>query len=607
MIFSMMVFFVFSSIQYNEQIEASVSSKTSIVMKVGGIAIIIFTAIFMWYSNTFFTRRRKKEIGIYSLVGLSKRQIGKMLFYENMIMGIFSLGIGIFLGSLFSKAFAMMFLRMMGHYVHVNFFIPYRAVINTTIIFLLLTFIISIHSYTIVYRFKLIDLFAAQKKGERRPKGSVILAIISIAMIIGGYVCSHQFMLFPKFSWYVMSVLGLVIGGTYVFFKSFMVFVIKGLRKNKNKYYSGLNMIGATNLLHKIRGNATILATIAILSATTLSAVGTSYSFYYNTVKDAKNMYPFSYVYEQQGKELDDKVDEIIEQYPENSILHDIVVPNILVDAQILESDMKYDIPMNIMSESKFNEITKARGLVHDLDMNKLENDKDGYLFIRFMGEDINGKDILLKFNDMEKTFKIKNTDPRIIVNQNLMFNTFVVKDSVYEKFSSIKTPKYFRAIEVANENQSRELTEELNQIFTNGKIVSYYYLYVAYLESTGMLMFLGGFIGLVILLSTGSVIYFRLLMESKDDQQRYKILRNIGVSNREIKASISRQILFLFVCPLIIGIMHSTTALSALSKMLQKDLTMPIIITTVVYIIIYCMYYLITVKSYNNIMNLEK
>ena len=126
-----MIYFTFTSIQYNTQIQEIVGASIhlSIVFKAAAIVIAIFVAIFIWYSNSFFTRKRKKEVALYSLLGIRKEQIGRLLFYENIVMGIAALGAGILMGSLLSKVFIMLLIRLMGFSANIRFSIPLNAVI----------------------------------------------------------------------------------------------------------------------------------------------------------------------------------------------------------------------------------------------------------------------------------------------------------------------------------------------------------------------------------------------------------------------------------------------------------------------------------------------
>ena len=149
MIFSIMIYFIFTSIQYNTQVQEVVGSSItfSTVFKAASIVIAIFVAIFIWYSNSFFIKKRKKEVALYSLLGIRKKQIARMLFYENIVMGTAALAAGILMGSLFSKLFIMLLIRLMGFSANIIFMIPLKAVLNTSVVFIILFLITSIHGY----------------------------------------------------------------------------------------------------------------------------------------------------------------------------------------------------------------------------------------------------------------------------------------------------------------------------------------------------------------------------------------------------------------------------------------------------------------------------
>ena len=156
------------------------------------------------------------------------------------------------------------------------------------------------------------------------------------------------------------------------------------------------------------------------------------------------------------------------------------------------------------------------------------------------------------------------------------------------------------------NQKESQVLTAELGKSLPEYTWNSYYSEYMRNMEQGGMLMFIGGFLGLVILLATGSIIYFRQLNEAQKEKLNYKILRNIGVSRSEIHTSIRKQLLYVFLFPLLVGIAHSWVALMALADLLVTNLVTSTIVTIVVFTVIYFIYYLLTVNSYNRIVNSE-
>lgn len=597
MVFSILVFYMFNSIDYNEQVANAVGNKMNFLLSFGSVLTALFSAIFMGYSNAFFTRRRKKEIGVYTLLGLQRKQVAKMLFYENLVMGLAALGVGIFLGAVFSKLFAMLLLSLMGHYVQVDFFVSPRAALNTVAVFLLLFLVISWHARRIIYRFQLVELFRAEQLGESQPRSSVKLAFLSLLLIGGGYAVALNTRLAIFFPVYAIVVLGLVISGTFALFKSMSVFALQRVRRNQPYYYRGLNLISTSNLLYRIKSNANMLATIAILSATTLTAVGLSYSLYFNMEDNLKVSSPFSYVYQMGKANEDSRVDTVIARHPEHKILSDVKLPYLELQGRISGKE-GFRRTTQIISESSYHDLMTARGWEADI---TLQKPGEAVLFSYADASQMEGRTFTIN-NENHTRQQFHITDSRPYFLMNTMFFILVVSDEDYSRMSQIQEPTVIRAILVDKPEDSAELTRELDENFDLLSI--YYYVYKMQLEASGMMMFVGAFLGLVFLLATGSIIYFRQLNEAGKEQMNYAILRKIGISRREIHATISRQVMVIFLFPLLVGTAHAFTALSVLGILLHKNLTVPIVITIAVYTLVYLLYYLLTVHSYNNLVN---
>lgn len=141
--------------EYDNSIQAASvgSPKISSAFSAAAVVLIIFVAIFIWYSNSFFTRKRKKEVGLYSLLSVRKKQIGRMLFYENFLMGIVALIVGIALGSVLSRFFVLILMKVMGYEAMTDFSISMAAIINTFVVFMIITLITSLQGYRLIYRF----------------------------------------------------------------------------------------------------------------------------------------------------------------------------------------------------------------------------------------------------------------------------------------------------------------------------------------------------------------------------------------------------------------------------------------------------------------------
>lgn len=620
MIFSIMIYFTFTSIQYNTQVLDIVggSMQLAIAFKAASVVIAIFAAMFMWYSNSFFTRKRKKEVALYSLLGIRKKQIGRMLFYENLVMGILALASGIAIGGLLSKLFIMLLINLMGFSGDIKFMISFKAILDTALVFAVLFLITSLHSYTLIYRFKLIELFKSENTREKEPKSSIIFSILAIVLIGYGY-----FIYLDTSKGFNPSVifitLGLTVLGTYALFSSLTLLVIKLSRKNKKRYYSGINMIGTSQLLYRIKGSARTLATIAVLSATTLTAMEVTASLYYDFTTKLNNSYGFTYAYASKDKELDKKVEKIIAKYPKNKLLNSVDMeflkvkgnwPNLINVKTGTGLESKPISEFYIISESKYNEIAKARGLQYNLNLNTqseaLVFDEQ---FVPAFMRNYTGETITIDQGKEKLNLQIEAFKTHTLANQSMMSTVAVVKDEVYNKSYKPENVYRIKGYITDNRKDSAELTKEITALMPKTShwplsYSSYYSQYRGGLAASGATIFIGAFLGLVFLAATGSIIFFKQLSEANDDKNRYKIIKNIGVTNKEIKSSISKQILIVFLLPLIVGITHSLVASSLLSRVFNTDFTIPIFITMGAYTFIYMLYYFLTVNSYYNIVN---
>ncbi|RKD22175.1 ABC transporter permease [Caminicella sporogenes] len=603
-VFNVIIYYTFTSIRFNRQIVNFIEGeeKILIVFKFASIVLFVFSLIFIWYSTSFFMRKRKKEIALYSLFGIKKSQIGRMLFYENIIMGMIALGIGLVLGSILSKLFIMILFRFMNILIAVKFTVSFKAILNTIFTFGILFLIISIYGYTIIYRFSIIELFRAQNIKEKEPKSSVIMALSSIIIIFIGYVVglnvnTSNFLLNTSIV-FTTSVMG-----TFMFFNSFLVFVIKSLKKNKKRYYRGTNIISLSQLSYRIKSNSFTLSVIAILSAVTLTSMGITYSLYYTIVKENTISHPFSYSYISNDKTIDKKVEEIISKYPKNKLINSL-------EAEFIKVYQKFNKTKKIkevylISESKFNQIAKIRGLKDKIHLN---NDNEVVLlkYSRSKDEIITGSIVELISNKQKQKFKVVAHKQYYAMNRYRIEDTFVVKDNIYARYYDKNSVDRIKSYKIKNELDSKKLTKEIMKIIPKDVEWNYCLENMPTLMLMGMFLFIGVFLGLVFLIANGSIIYFKQLTEANEEKRRYLILRNIGVSRKEIKESIAKQIGVIFGFPLLMGIFHSLVAITMNYKLFNLNIVNPVVFIMIVYILIYLGYYLLTVNYYNKIVNLE-
>lgn len=607
MTFAVFIYFIFKSIEYNKQVAdiMGAMAKLSTGFKASALVIMMFSTVFIWYSNNFFIKKRKKEIGLYSLLGIEKKSIGRLLFYETLLIGLVSIVIGIFIGTILSKIFIGLLLKVTGFTVAIKFGIEVRAITNTFITFIIIFLVISIQGRRIIYKHDLIDLFKAESKSEKEPKVSIVKTIISVGLIVFGYLNYFSSIKSGNFEFTILLTTVTVILGTYMLFDSFILYMIKRSKKNRKKYFSGLNMISTSQLLYRIKGNSKTLATIAILSSTTLTAMGVSVSYYKNFKDDFNKSYPFSYATSLDDPKLISKMENVIENSREGKLKNKLQFN--FIEGKLND---EYESEMLVISESKYKE--RARVLI-EKEIVTLESNNEAILFTRF-AENKKKKSKIVKevrFGERTEKFNVKVIRDDSFANTAIMEDVLVVKDSVYNKYLGSTKISKVTAFNLVNNKNLDNLDKNLKtliKIFDNGKyarkdsftaLSSYNENYKQNLVMVGTILFIGVFVGLVFLACTGSIIFFKQLSEAEEEVGRYKILRNIGVKKEEIKISVKKQIGFVFLVPLIIGSMHSLCAVYLIAHMLDQNIASVMLINLIPYTMIYAIYYVLTYKFY--------
>jgi len=619
MIFSIVIYFTFVSLKYDStiQLASDGSQKISSAFSGAAVVLIVFVAVFIWYSNSFFTRKRKKEVGLYSLLGVRKKQIGRMLFYENFLMGILALIVGIALGSVLSRFFVMLLMKVMGYAVVTDFSISPNAILNTFVVFMIISLITSVQGYRLIYRFKLIELFRADQEHEKEPKSSVIIALLSIALIGLGYWLALQNMFTSK-AWvsigYMLTPLVILISvilGTYLLFNTLTVTLLKLARKHKKSYWRGLNLIGTSQLLYRMKGNARTLTIIAVLSATTLTAVGTAYSTYYNTRTNAAMANPNSYMFIGVDSNATEKASQVIEQASGHKMLYHESITLLEVDADIssLNNNQGTDEQLfTIVSNRDFNRLAKLQGRDDSLNLEGNEAAALELAYMEGISPEYVGSSIKLQGEGISQTIQFKALKKYNVLNPGTVYSTIVVSDDMFVELQQNAKTIAVEAYSITHQDKAKELTKQLESMLPEkAELSSYYSVYSRGMESTGLLMFMGGFLGLVFLAATGSIIYFKQLTEAGSDKARYLILHKIGVKKREIRKTVAKQVLFVFALPLAFGIAHCAVALSALSKLMMTNLLIPVVTCMGIYAVIYLIYYIFTVHAYCKIVTNTK
>ncbi len=635
LIVCVLVFFTFVSLSYNPLID-KVFTRWELfgpaIFSAASVILILFICFFIFYSNSFFLKRRKREIGLYSLLGLRKSQIALVLFYENAMMYMLATFFGILLGIFFSKMFAMVLFWIVGLAINAEFIITFPAITDTIMVFLGIMLFTSVYASFIILRYNLSQLFKNDDKEEKVAKGSLLLMIVGLALIGFGYYLAtsnvEESSIWLKYDFFdlILLILCAVILGTWLTVRFGTPYVIQKLYQNKHFFYKGTNMIGITSLRFRLKKNASTIAMIAVLSATTLTIIGSMSSFYVRTLGNISEENPSSY----QVRNMTAKNEKDIIQTINTDKNHQL---KSLMKTEMVRATLEYGDSYNkngepremihpVVSEAEYNRIA-AKQQRNFIAPKKLQYGdaillgKNAYFARKEIQDKWLSREMIVKTDKPNaiKISPIKVIDFRefSIFNTGISYETLVVSDDYYNDIKKLTKSESVGMFDITNPSHSEELDKKV-QTVVDGKpslfsedVSSYYTNYHMISILVGSLLFIGVFIGIVFFLATGSIIYFKLVTDAVTEKSKFDILFKLGVTEKEIKKIISKQIWPIFVIPLFFGIAHSMVALWGISINLIDNIKYPVLIGTGIYMLCFGAYYVLCVNSFTKIVTADK
>ena len=617
LIFGVISYYTFSSLSYfnAEALLVEANASINLTFKSASGLIMFFLVIFIWYCNFFFINKRKKELGIYSILGLKKKQISLLLFFEILFMGLFSLAVGITLGSLFFKLFLMIVLSLMDINLSLGPIIIVPNAITATIRFFISIFlIISIISYRRIKKTSIINLINAHSLKKRNSKISVVLSLFFIVLLSLGYYIFFKgfFTISPM----VFLGMAIILFSTYGLFSNIILVFIKFLSKTKKFYYRNLNMISLSDLLFRLKQNSKTFASISLLIASLIFISTMSFIIYNNDITGFKSESPFDFIYLSEREDLDKNVNEIFSKYKEHTIINDIkisffstkgIYPSIGTSTFLQPDydDTVHDI--NVLSERDFKKLQSTLGRNEYLDLD-LSSDESLFVYGRSLNENYtkpNIDDVLLI--DLSERFKVKKAIKNKLLDMSL-YSFIVINDESFNRLYPKKDLKHLRCLSYESFERSPELSQELSYYISknsteeqNKYLNSSYIYYEGKTKFSGIYIFITLFIVFILLICSGSIIFFSQLTQAEDEVEKFNLLKGLGVSKIDIISSIKKQTKMLFLLPFLVGVAHSTCGILILNHIYTLKLNIFYFII-ILFALIYYIYYVYTVKAYYKI-----
>lgn len=601
LIFSVAVYYEFMALKYNPGVlkareAVSMASAAAIVTS---IVLLVFLVFFIWYSSSFFLKQRKKEIGIYMLMGISSARIGLIFAIESLFLGITAVGGGLLAGILVSKLFFMALARMALLNVTINFFIPVGGIYELLITFGVIFVSLSVRNFISVARSRLIDLINDSKKEEGAPRLKAVRGALAVLLIGLGYFISVKYFTVVT----MILIVALVVAGTYWFFGSFMPAVLLLLLRNKKILYKGSRIVSINNLAWRLRSNYTSLAVLAVIAATTITSFGTSLSLKYY-IENTKNLqYPYSFSYISPDEAVNERVEKTVDASSHRLLLKERL--NFLKLDAVRYQDAG-SAPFNLLaiSWSEYVRLSADLSAVNGEKPPVLDppGGNDAYYIpapvtvaslnygkkLNYGGGTVN----------IIKAVKV----PVFGVGTNGTMPCVIVSDSKYAGLRSAYKENGFIGLTVSDAEKSEVLASELSAVLPKSAgFVSYVDRFRTLFSFIGLFFFLGVFMSVVFIFATGSIMYFKLLSEGMADRHKYETLGKIGMSREEIRGSVASQVGMSLITPLLLGIVHSLFAIRVLKQILNYDLTVPALAAIMVFAVFYGAFYIMTTKKFTD------
>ncbi len=609
---------------------------------VGCFVAALLSAVILLYANSFVMKRRQRELGLYNILGLEKRHIARMCLWETLFCTAVTLVGGILLGILFSKAVILLLLKLARVPAQFGMEISFRGIWETVVLFGVLFFCTLLKNLWVLSRSKPVELLRSASAGEREPRTKWILVVLGVLTLGGGYFIAITTKNPIEAMVFFFGAVFLVIIGTYCLFTAGSIAVLKRLRANPKFYYQTRHFTAVSGLLYRMKQNAVGLASICILSTMVLVTVSTTIAMNIGLEDSLNEMFPYDIEFLQ---DLENQPGDPMEHMREVEaaagasggftesryytrywvycgIRGDEIALNLgqdctrteveVVTAEdyarltgrdvILAPDEVLACPRNLpgfpadFTISAYFSDTPAGALAADDDRTALPfhvreeiTEVIHHATTTLLGAE--DSRLFLVVSDRETAERIMDLDTSRSARQFRVQMNLTAK-GYQEKLAQTESLVYI-------------LSQRDDGVGFTSKQDNAQEFYTMY----GGFLFLGIFLGLLFLLATVLIIYYKQISEGYEDQRRYLILRQVGMSRKEVNVSIHSQILLVFFLPLGAAALHVVMAFPMLSKMLElfnlfdvKLFALCAVGTLAVFCLIYALVFVLTARAYSRI-----
>lgn len=624
------LFFTLCSLTYNTNLYYSNVGLTtlSMVLNFGVYTMELFALIFLFYTNSFLFKRRKKELGLYNVLGMEKRHLAVMNAFETVVISVFSLICGFVVGILFYKFFELLLFKILNQPIIEGFHLSIKAFRITARLFIIIFLLNFLYNLWQLRSVSAVSLMSGAKHGEKEPKARLLMTLAGIVCLGGGYFLAQTVPASVDAVLTFFPAVILVMLGTYFLFVAGSIVLLKILKKKKKFYYHPRHFTTISQMIYRMKQNAVGLANISILSTMVIVTLSTTTSLYVGMDDMADKMYSreanFNFISSFQENLDLEQVDSLVKTMADDKHVN---ISNIFMRNYVHDL---FERTENNLSLRDFE--TEAQGeTVHvffieqkylpELNLDLQEDELVLYpVHAPLLGDTLN-------FG--QKTYKIVDYldeldgdgEAQVIMMESyfLIVRDASVIENIYAMNGQNPESISYQSVYAFDIEKSQEqvfcdqVSEKLSELMDSDRL--YYQsksemaddMYSLY----GGLFFIGLFLGAVFIIATVLIIYYKQISEGYDDAERFKIMKKVGMSQQEIKKTIRTQILGVFFLPLIVACVHMIFAfrlIEILLGFLQLQNTGLFMICCLgvvgIFTLFYALVFLITSQEYYKIVH---
>jgi putative ABC transport system permease protein len=600
------VFYIMHLLGYSDMLQNFEGAGTAKdILQFGAIIMAVFGTIFLFYTQSTLIKGRKKEFGLYNVLGMNRVNLGRIIFFETAIIWFISIAGGLVAGIGLSKLAELGFTKMINSSVSYQFTISADSIIATVLVYSLIFLLIYFNALRQIWFTKTINLIHADKAGEKPPKANWVVGTIGFVILLSGYVLAIKIEQPMSALMIFFVAVILIIIGTYLVLIAGSVVLCRLLQKNKNYYYKTNHFVSVSSMAYRMKRNGAGLASICILLTMILVMISSTSALYFNREETLRNHYP-------------DQLNILVSGYGYNEEYNEIRAG---LKADVLKKTEEYNTAVS--NEIEFADYGLAgyftNGIVN-IDINPMEEmnlDYDNVVQVYFFdiddynrmcganetlsaGEALIGVEGNINVGDEfmigdQKFAVAKRTD---FMSGNLKHSVvslivttlFVVVDDLDEVAAYYKDKidptgipmlqwswnyMFDTTLDVDGQMAlsgvlNDELTAKAKEAgLRRGDCASREYQRNDFVKTFGGLFFLGILLSIIFMVSCVLIIYYKQISEGIEDQSRFEIMQKVGMTKDNIKKSINSQMLTVFLVPILFAAAHLATVLPMVNKLL--------------------------------------